>query len=83
MVSSTVYKTPTILWSMFHSHEVMEDSSKHDIKCHPSITSIFVRFVLTGKIYEPLQDISQMKIDIILLSTKSYHHHDRLTNLKE
>ena len=53
--SSTVDKTATILWATLHIHEVMAEFSKHDIKRHPSITFIFVRFLITAKIYDPLQ----------------------------
>ena len=61
----------------------MEDFYKHEIKRHPFITSIFVRFLVTAKIYEPLQEIYHMKRDIKVLITKSDHYHGRLTNLKE
>ena len=61
----------------------MADFSKHKIKQHPSITSIFVRFLITAKISEPLQDISQMKIDIKVLINKLDRHHGRLTNIKD
>ena len=42
--SSTVDENAAILWSMLHSHEVMAEFSKHEVKCHPSITSIFSAF---------------------------------------
>ena len=56
--SSTVDESATMLWAMLHMHEVMAEFYKHDIKRHPSITSIFVRFLITARILEPLQDIS-------------------------
>ena len=81
--SSTVDKTAAILWAALHSHEVRAEFSKHEIKCHPSIISIFVRFLITANIYEPLQDISHIKKDIKALITKSDHHHGRLNNIEE
>ena len=42
LVFSTVEKTSVILWDTLQSHEVMAEFSKHEIKRHPSITSIFV-----------------------------------------
>ena len=60
-VSSTVDEIPAILWTTLQSHEVMSEFYKHEIKIHPSITSIFVRFFSTANISEPLQGISQMK----------------------
>ena len=68
--SSTVDETPTIMWDTIKSHEVMVDFSKHKIKRHPPITSIFARFLITAKIYEPLQEIYQMKRDIKFLRIK-------------
>ena len=65
------------------SHEVMAEFSKHEIKRHPSITSIFVRFFVTAKISETLQDISQMKRDINVFIAKPYRRHGRLVKLKE
>ena len=76
-------ETPSILWAMLQSHEVMEEFSKHKIKQHPSITSIFFRFLITTNIYEPLQDIYQMKRDIKVLRTKSNLYHGRLTNIEK
>ena len=61
----------------------MAEFSKHVIKCHPSITPISVHFLITAKILEPLQEISQMKKYIKVLSTKSDRHHDRLAKLEE
>ena len=81
--SSTVDKTSVIMWAALQRQEVMAQFSKHEIKCHPSITPIFFRFLFTANIYEPLQDISHMKIDINVLIPKSYFHHGRLTNIKE
>ena len=49
----------------------MVDLSKHDIKRHPSIKTIFVRFLITANISEPFQEISKIKRDIKVLSTKS------------
>ena len=42
-----------MMWSTLHSHEVVADFYKHKITCYPSITSIFVHFLDTAKIYEP------------------------------
>ena len=61
----------------------MEEFSKHKIKCHPSITSIFSRFIITANMLEPLQEIYRMKIDTKVLSTKSDRNHGRLDNLEE
>ena len=83
LVSSTVEKTSVILWDTLQSHEVMAEFSKHDIKRHPSITVIFVCFLITAKILEPLQDISQINRDIKVLGTKSERHRGRLDKLKE
>ena len=55
--SSTVDKTAAIIWATIHSNGVMAELSKHKIIFHPSITSIFVRFLITAKILEPLQEI--------------------------
>ena len=82
-VSSTVDDTATILWATIQSHELMVELSKHDIKLYPSITSIFVRILITAKILEPLQEIYQMKRDIKVLTTKSDRHHDRMANLED
>ena len=65
-----------------HSHEIMAEFSKHEIKRHTSIKYIFVCFLITAKILELLQDISQMKRDIKVLSTKSDRHSGRLAKLK-
>ena len=81
--SSTVDKTTTILWATIQSHEVMANFYRHNIKRHHSITSIFVRFLITAKILEPLQDFFQMKRDIKVLITNSDRHHDGLAKLKE
>ena len=78
---STVEETTEILWATLQSHKEMAELSKQDIKRHPSITYIFVRLIIIAKVYEPLQDISQMKKDIKVLSTKSDHHHGRLTQI--
>ena len=83
LVSSTVDKTDPILWATLQSHEVMVEFSKHNIKCHPSITSIFFRFLITANILEPLQEIYQMKRDIEVLITNSYRHRGRLYDLEE
>ena len=81
--SSTVDETATILRAVLQSHEVMVEFSKHNIKCHPSITSIFFRFLITANILEPLQEIYQMKRDIKALITKLDCHHGRLDNIEE
>ena len=81
--SSTVNETSTIMWDALQSHEVMAEFSKHEVKCHPSITSIFSRFLITANISEPLQNISHMNRDIKVLSTKSDRHCGRLNNIKE
>ena len=83
LVSSTLDKTATIMWATLHNHEVMADFSKHEIKSHPSITYIFVRFFINAKIFEPLQDISRTNKDIKVLSTNSVCHHGRLDNPEE
>ena len=83
LVSSTVYNTAVIMWAMLQIHEVMAEFSKHNIKRHPSITSIFFRFLVTSNIPDPLQENSQMKIDSKVLSTKSYRHHGRLAYLED
>ena len=62
--SSTVDETTAMMLATFHSHEVMTEFSEHEIECHPSITSLFVRFLITSNISEPLQDIAQMMRDI-------------------
>ena len=41
--SISVEDTDAILWSAVQSQKVMEELSKHDIKHHPYITSIFFR----------------------------------------
>ena len=57
LVYSTVENTATIMWGALQSHEEMAELSKHNIKRHPSITSIFVCFLITANISEPLQNI--------------------------
>ena len=69
------------MWDTLQSHELILEFSKHQIKYHPSITSIFVRFLITAKISEALQEIYQMKRDIKVLSTKSYHQRGRLAKI--
>ena len=81
--SSTTYNTTSILWYVLHIHEVMAEFSKHNIKRQTSITSIFVRFLITAKIYDTLQKIPYMKRDIKVLRNKSYHCHGRFTKLEE
>ena len=81
--SSTVDKTVTFIWAMFQINEVMAEFFKQGIKRHPSITSIFIRLLITSNIYEPLQEIFQMKRYIKVLSTKSDHHHGILTRIKD
>ena len=58
----------------------MVEFSKHEIKHHPSIMSIFVRFIITANILEPLQEISQMKRDIKVLITKSDRNQGNMAN---
>ena len=67
---STVDDTTEILWSTFQSHYVMAEFSKHAIKCHSSLTSIFARSLIKANISEPLQEISQMRRNIKVLRTK-------------
>ena len=81
--SSTVDKTAKILWATLQSHEVMAKFSKHEIKRHLSITSIFVCFIITANLSEPLQEIYQMNRYIKVLRTKSDHYHGILTKLEE
>ena len=57
--SSTVDETTAILWATLQIHKVMADFSKHAIKRQPSITSIFVRFLIKSKTSEPLKEISR------------------------
>ena len=53
--SYTVEETAAILWDTLQSHQLMVDFSKYEIKCHPSITYIFVCFLIEANIYEPLK----------------------------
>ena len=80
---STMDKTTKIMWAMLQNHEAMEEFTKYNIKFYPSITSIFVYFLITANISEPLQDILEMKRDIKALSTKSDRHSNRLNKLEE
>ena len=82
LVSSTVDDTTVIIWATLQIHEVMAEIPKHKIKRYPSVTSIFVGFLITANISEPLQDIYQMNRDIKVLRTKSGYHHGRPTKLK-
>ena len=50
LVFSTVNWTAVILWDTLQSYEFMVDFSKHDIKRYPSITSIFVQFLIAANI---------------------------------
>ena len=81
--SSTIEETSVILWDTLQSHDVMAEFSKHGIKRHPSVTSIFVCFLITAKILEPLQEISQINRDVKVLSTKSEHRRGRLDKIEE
>ena len=81
--SSTVDETAETLFTTLHGHEIISEFYKHEIKQHPSTTSIFVRFFITAKISDPLQEISQMKRYINVLSTNPEYHHGRLTKLEE
>ena len=80
---STVDETTAILWDTLHSREIISELYKHNIKRHPSITSTFVRFLITANISDPLQEIYQIKRDIKVLSTNSELHCGSLTKLKE
>ena len=79
MVSSNVETTTAILWNTIQIHEVMAGLYKHKIKRHPSITSIFVCFLIKCNISEPLQEIFQIKRDITGLNNKSDCHNGRMT----
>ena len=76
-------ETVAIIFPKNESHEEMVEFSKHKIKCHPFIMSIFFRFLVTSNISEPLQEISQMKRYIKVLRTKSDLHHGRLAKIEE
>ena len=80
--SSNLDETAAVVWVVLQSNEVMAEFSMHDIKRHPSITSIFVSFLVTAKISESLQEIYQMKKNIKVLSTGSYRHDGRLAKIK-
>ena len=80
--SSTIEETSVILWDTLQSHDVMAEFSKHGIKRHPSVTSIFVRFLITANTLEPLQDISQIKRNIKVFSTKSDRPRGSLAELE-
>ena len=69
LVSSTVYKSATMLLATLQSHDMMAEFSIHEIKFHPSITSIFFRFLIMDNIYEPLQEITRMNRYIRVLRT--------------
>ena len=79
----TVYNISTMMWATFQSHETMEDFYKHKMILHLSIKSIFFYFLITDTVFEPLQEIDQVKGDIKVLITKSSFYHGRLTKLKE
>ena len=76
-------ETFAILWAEIQSHEVMLELSKQKIKQHTYITSIFVCFIITANLSEPLQEIYQMNRYIKVLRTKSDHYHGILTKLEE
>ena len=76
-------RPPQFYGAMLQRHEVMEEFTKHNIKCHPSITFIFVYFLIKANISEPLQEIFKKKREIKVLSTKSNRHYDRLTKLEK
>ena len=76
--SSTEDETSAMPWATLHSHEVMAEFSQHNIKCHPSITYIFVGLLIKTKIPEPPQDIYQMNREIKGLNVKSNRHNVRL-----
>ena len=50
------------MWSTLQSHEVVEGFSKRELRRHSSITFIFVYFLITANIFEPLQDTTHIKI---------------------
>ena len=81
--SLNVDENATMLWDTLQSHEVSVDLLKHGIKFHPSITYIFVCFIVTANISEPLQKIAQINRDINVLRTKLDWHNGRLTEVKE
>ena len=72
-----------MMWATLHIHEVMAEFSKHEIKLHPYITYIFVRFLIMTNISEPPKEIAQMNRDIKVFRTKSARHDVRMTKLKE
>ena len=76
--SSTVEENSVMMWVILQSHEVMAKFTKHKIKLHPSITSIFILFFIKKMISDPLKETTHMKKDIKGLITKSYCHHSRL-----
>ena len=80
---STVDETTTMMWAMLQRHEVMEELSKHELKRYPSITFIFVRFLIVANISESLQETAQMKRETKVFINKSDLHHGRLTNIKQ
>ena len=52
---STVDEASAMLLVTLQIHEVMAEFYKHKRKIHPSITYIFVGFLVTDNISEPLQ----------------------------
>ena len=69
--SSTIEETSVILWDTLQSHDVMAEFSKHGIKRHPSVRSIFVCFLVTANVLEHLHDIYHIKRDTKVLRNKS------------
>ena len=79
---STVDKTAAILRSAqesWGSGEVIQTRDQTPPFHHIHIFPITYH----GQYFEPLQEIYQIKIDIKVLRTKSYRHHDNMTKLKD
>ena len=71
------------IWATLQAHMVMADYAYHDIRRHPSITAIFVRFLVEKQVSEPQKDVAQMKRDYIPLKQKYDRLLDRVKKLEE
>ena len=52
--STPLEETSAILWDNLQNHVAMAELSKHMIKHHNSITSVFIQFFIITMIYDPL-----------------------------
>ena len=80
--SLVMEESAMMLWVTLQSNKVKAEFAKHEIKHHPSITSIIIIFLIIAKIYETLQENIQIKKDIKMLIIKSERYYGRMAKTK-